>query len=138
MRRHFLHGMKGTGNHVEGEPGEQQPTGPIVAEQKERAAEHGKKADGGDENDITFEWPMREVISKAYAAREDEQYAENRDWPRSLHRGKRILRGEETAVHQRRGEANDLRRTPPKNCRFIQCYFCLGASCTSTVTRIQG
>ena len=28
---------------------------------------------------------MREVISKAYAARQDEQDAEDRDWPGSFH-----------------------------------------------------
>lgn len=32
MRRYFLHGMKGAGNNVKSKPGEQQPTGPIVAE----------------------------------------------------------------------------------------------------------
>jgi hypothetical protein len=40
-----------------------------VAEQEEDATEHGKKPNGQDENDISFERPMREVISKAYAAR---------------------------------------------------------------------
>ena len=34
MRRYFLHGMEGAGNNVKGKPGQQQPTGPIVAKQE--------------------------------------------------------------------------------------------------------
>ena len=89
MRRYFLHGMEGAGNNVKGKPGQQQPTGPIVAKQEKGAAEHGKKSNGRDENDVGFERLVREVISKTYAARQNEQDAEDGDWPGSLHTGRR-------------------------------------------------
>src|SRR5881394_1756134 len=101
MRRYFLHGMEGAGNNVKGKPGQQQPTGPIVAKQEKGAAEHGNKPNGRDENDVGFERLVREVISKTYAARQNEQDAEHDDWPGSLHTGRRILRANGTGVHRR-------------------------------------
>jgi len=109
MCRHFLQGMKGAEDDMKGKPGEQQPTSPIVAEEKEDAAEHGQKANGRDENDIAFERPMREVISKAHAARQGEQDAEDRDWPGSFHDRKAgFYAPTGTGVHLRLSEARSL------------------------------
>lgn len=57
---------------------------------------------------------MREVISKAHAAREDEQNAEDRYWPGSLHTGRRDSTRGVNGRLQKKREAHDMGRTPPK------------------------
>jgi hypothetical protein len=58
---------------------------------------------------------MREVICKANAAREDEQNAEDGDWPGSLHAGRRdSTRGGNGRLQKKRGSERPTSRASPK------------------------
>ena len=90
MGGEFLHGMGGADEDMEGEPGEEQPAGPIVAEEQENATKDGEEADGGNEKVVGLECASFQVVDETGDTRKDKQDAENEDGQGTLHNKPRL------------------------------------------------
>ena len=87
----FLDGVEGADDNVKGEPDKHQPPRPIVAEEQKHAPEDCEEPNYRYKDDVVFERPLRKVVREANTTREDEQNAEDSDWPGSLHDGRAEL-----------------------------------------------
>jgi hypothetical protein len=79
MGQRFRNGVQGADRDMEGEPGEEQPPSPAVAQKQKDSADDGQHANKGDQNDSWFKRPFREVVDESYGTGDDEQAAEDGD-----------------------------------------------------------
>jgi|SRR5215467_6058191 len=80
VQRNLNDGVIEANHDMEGQPSEEKPASPVVAEQQEDASHDSKQAKNRKEKKIVFERALGEVIAQAERSHEDKQAAENQDW----------------------------------------------------------
>src|SRR5215813_12686169 len=85
MRGNLPQGVERADDYMKCKPSKHKPARPVVTKQEKNATDDCQYANSSNQNIIALQRPLSKVKDKTNRARENEQTAKNKNWPRTLH-----------------------------------------------------